>query len=29
VKILMALYLSGVIDDQKIADACEVAGVKR
>ncbi|MFC5302000.1 hypothetical protein [Azospira restricta] len=29
VKILMALYLSGVIDDQKIADACGAAGVKR
>lgn len=27
--ILMALYLSGQIDDQKIAAACKAAGLKR
>lgn len=29
VKILMALYLSGSIDDEQISEACGVAGVKR
>lgn len=29
VKILMALYLSGSIDDEQIAEACVVADVKR
>lgn len=29
VKILMALYVSGLVDDQQIAEACKAADVRR